>query len=319
MNTFGNNFRITIYGESHGSQIGITIDGVPPGLKFDSDTLCSDIARRKTGSIGTSPRSESDAPHIASGIFEGFTTGAPINIFFENSNTSSKDYAFVRYTPRPGHADLTARRKFNGFNDFRGGGAFSGRLTLPIVAAGYFAKLILPEVVFSSKIISLGGLQPANETLENALKDGDSVGAVIECRISRVPVGLGGQFFGSIESQIAGLAFSVPGIIGIEFGAGFLGASLRGSEFNDTIIDKNGTTKSNNSGGINGGLTNGNEIVFRVAVKPTPSIAKEQMTYDFARHQVVPLKIHGRHDTCFALRLPVVIESIAAIALAEAR
>ncbi|MDD7038857.1 MAG: chorismate synthase, partial [Alistipes senegalensis] len=267
------------------------------------------------------PRREPDLPQIVSGIYDGRTTGAPLTVEFANTNTRSQDYSNVVLHYRPSHADLVARHKFGGFNDPRGGGHFSARLTLGLVAAGVVAKKILPAGVrFATRLTEIGGCtDPAgfDEVLRAAAADRDSVGGVVECRVQGVPLGLGEPFFDSAESMIAHLLFAVPAVKGVEFGSGFAGSRLRGSENNDCFTDGEGTTATNHAGGINGGITNGNEIVVRAALKPTPSISREQMTYNEATGRVEPLEIRGRHDTCVALRGAVVVEAAVAIALAN--
>ncbi len=360
MNSFGNNFRITIFGESHGPALGVVMDGVPAGIPLSVSDFAEDLSRRQGGSgVGTTPRREADTPEIISGLFDGHTTGAPLTVLFRNENTRSGDYARFVDHPRPSHADLVAAQKFAGQNDPRGGGHFSGRVTVCLVAAGVVAKKMLffepatsenrgvcskkdtfSEVLppknggvspkncnfprelprISSEIIEIGGNRnPAQfeNVIAEAMRDGDSVGGVIECRARGVPAGLGEPFFDSFESVASHLLFSVPGVKGIEFGSGFAGAKLRGSENNDPIIDAHGTTATNNAGGIVGGITNGNEIVLRVAVKPTASIAREQQTWNFATGRVEPLTIGGRHDACIALRAAVVCEAVLAIAVAD--
>lgn len=317
MNTFGRIFRISIYGESHSEQIGITIDGMPAGYTINLEDLQREIDRRKPNAKGTTPRKESDLPIISCGVFDSITTGAPINISFKNENTIAKDYSIFRDMPRPGQSDFPASVKFGNHNDIRGGGMFSGRLTLALVTAGYFAKLLCGNIIAKADILELHGSSDIRNEIENAVKNRDSIGGIIETRISNVPIGLGEPFFDSIESYIAHLAFSIPGIKGIEFGAGFATTRLYGSENNDVIIDASAKMKTNNSGGINGGISNGNEIVFRVAVKPTSSIAKAQETWNFRNNSIETLEINGRHDTCFALRVPPILEAISYIALAD--
>ena len=320
MNSFGTLFRITLWGESHGPQVGVTLDGVPAGLPLDIPDFEADLARRRSGAKGTTPRKENDLPQIVSGLYKGHTTGAPLTLVFENANTRSGDYDNLLTQPRPSHADRTAAVKFEGWNDPRGGGHFSGRLTLVLVAAGVVAKKILGGATFSTRLTAVGGqTDPArfDDAIDDALRDEDSVGGIVECRVQGVPLGLGQPFFDSAESMIAHLLFAVPAVKGVEFGSGFAGARLRGSENNDCFTDCAGTTATNNAGGINGGLTNGNEIVVRAALKPTPSIGREQITYNLATDRVEPLEIHGRHDVCVALRGAVVVEAAVAIALAD--
>lgn len=321
MNSWGQLFRVSLWGESHGEQVGVSIDGVPAGIALCVEDFEADLARRRAGSRGTTPRCESDTPHIVSGIFEGKTTGAPLTIIFLNENTRSTDYSSLKSHPRPSHADFVAQRKYYGCNDYRGGGHFSGRLTLALVAAGVVAKKILgSDVCFHTEITAIGGTTDKEQfahIIERTIAEHDSVGGVVECRVGGIDIGLGEPFFDSAESLIAHLLFSVPAIKGVEFGSGFRSAAMQGSEHNDCIIDGKGTTLTNHAGGIVGGITNGNELVVRAAVKPTASIAKEQMTYNFSSGTIEPLTIKGRHDACIALRAAVIIEAAVAIALAE--
>lgn len=321
MNSWGEIFRVTLWGESHGQQVGVSIDGVPAGIALSEADFMPDLERRKAGAAGTTPRKESDMPHIVSGLYNGYTTGSPLTIEFQNENTRSADYSALVEHPRPSHADLVARQKWQGYNDPRGGGHFSGRITLGIVAAGVVAKRILGEKVeFSTDIIEIGGCRDKsrfNDVIEEARLAKDSVGGIVECRVKGISAGLGEPFFDSAESEIAHLLFSVPAIKGVEFGAGFESARMSGSEHNDLICDQEGHTTTNNAGGIVGGITNGNEIIVRAAIKPTASIAKEQATYNFASGKAEPLTIKGRHDVCIALRAAVVAEAAIAIALAD--
>ena len=317
MNSFGRLFRVSIFGESHGIQVGMVIDGCPAGLPLCEDDLQEDFARRKAGGRGTTPRVEPDLPRIVSGVFHGKTTGAPLTIVFENTNTKSEDYDNLRNHPRPGHADFTSSAKYGGFSDPRGGGHFSGRITLGIVAAGVVAKKIMAPANISAELLEAGGNKDIAAAVENALEEGDSVGGLIQCRCSGLPSGLGEPFFDAVESMIAHIIFAVPATRGIEFGSGFATARMRGSEHNDEIVSSSGQTGSNYASGINGGITNSNDIVFRVPVKPTSSIGKPQDTFNFKSGQVEELIIEGRHDACIALRIPVVIECAAAIALAD--
>lgn len=320
MNSFGTLFRITLWGESHGPQVGVTLDGVPSGLPLGPSDFETDLARRRSGAKGTTPRIENDLPQIVAGLYDGHTTGAPLTLVFENANTRSGDYDNLRTQPRPSHADRTAAVKFGGWNDPRGGGHFSGRLTLALVAAGVVAKKTLPGATFSTRLAAIGGERdPArfDAVLDAALRDEDSVGGIVECRIGGIPAGWGEPFFDSVESTASHLLFAIPAVKGVEFGDGFAAAALRGSEHNDPIADADGRTATNHAGGIAGGITNGNELMVRVAVKPTASIAREQQTFDFAAGRVAPLRIHGRHDACIALRAAVVVEAAMAIALAD--
>ena len=317
MNTFGRIFRISIFGESHGIALGITIDGCPSGINLCENDFLPDLLRRKAVAEGTTPRKETDLPKIISGTYKEKTTGAPITILFENNNTISSDYNLFGEIPRPGHADFTATKKFKGYNDPRGGGHFSGRITLGLVAAGVVAKKIIHPVNVISEIIKVKASEDITTVIRNALDSNDSVGGIIQCTATNIPVGLGEPFFDSVESLISHLVFSIPAVKGIEFGAGFNAASMTGSEHNDSFVDASGKTATNNAGGINGGITNGNDIVFRIAVKPTSSIGKEQQTFNFSKNRMDQLLIKGRHDTCIALRVPVVVEAATAIALAD--
>ncbi len=370
MNSFGNNFRVSIFGESHGPLVGVTLDGVIPGLPIGPEYFKADIDRRRPGAAGTTPRTEEDLPEILSGVYEGRTTGAPLSLVFKNANVRSEDYADFREHPRPGHADFTANLKFGGFNDPRGGGHFSGRLTLPIVAAGTVAKDILARYVYAmtrgrekfdcaARVVELGGYADSSAwegLLADAMADGDSLGAIVECVVSGLPAGLGEPFWDSVESRISHAIFAIPGVRGIEFGDGFQASRMKGSEHNDAFPEHHcchgeghgeghechhgegegcchgdggcheeghechheeggchgggcchgnhiEAPVTNHAGGINGGITNGNPIVFRTAFKPTASIAKAG--------------IPGRHDTCFALRTPVIVEAMAAITLVD--
>ncbi len=317
MNTFGSSFRISIFGESHGKFVGITIDGCSAGIKLQEKDFFADIEKRKSGTKGTTTRIEKDIPKIISGVFNDKTTGAPITIIFNNENIISKDYANIKNLPRPGHADFVAKNKFNNFNDYRGGGHFSGRLTLPIIAAGVIAKKIIKPIKIKANLIEAGGSININKAIEQAIIKNDSIGGIIECKAENINIGIGEPFFNSVESIISHLIFSIPGIKGIEFGAGFNAANMYGSKHNDEIIDILGKTKTNNAGGISGGITNGNNLNFKVAVKPTSSIGLEQSTINVHTKKTEKFKITGRHDVCFALRVPVIIEAVTAIALAD--
>jgi chorismate synthase len=354
MNTLGRKFRVSIFGESHGELIGVVLDGVPAGLELSEHDFQQDILRRKSGAKGTTPRIEADSPMIVSGVFEGHTTGAPLTITFKNTNAHSSDYELFAAMPRPGHADLTAALKWDDCQDPRGGGHFSGRMTLPVVAAGVVAKKILEDATIldetpvrgiNARIIELGGITlgearvsdvagdseaasvyvdaseselPAawQDAIDKAMNEGDSLGAVVECVVPYVDPGYGEPFWDSVESQVAHAVFAIPGVRGIEFGDGVAAAQLKGSEHNDPI-GEDGRPLKNGAGGINGGITNGAPIVFRVAFKPTSSIRKAQQTFNFATGQMDELVVPGRHDACFALRAPVVVEAMTAIALAD--
>jgi chorismate synthase len=297
--------------------VGVTIDGCPPGLTLDVQDFLPDLNKRKSGTVGTTPRAEKDLPDIISGVYQGKTTGAPITVLFENQNIQSKDYSQFEEIPRPGHADFVAMKKFDDFNDKRGGGHFSGRITIGLVAAGVLAKKIITPIKINAELTEAGGSEDMEQAVQKAIKSGDSIGGIVQCVASNMPVGLGEPFFNSAESVISHLAFSVPAIKGIEFGAGFKAARMTGSEHNDWIIDPDGKTETNNSGGINGGITNGNDLVFRIVVKPTSSISQVQKTVNVRTGKHENLKIEGRHDTCIALRMPVIIEAITAIALSD--
>lgn len=318
MNSFGQIFRVNIFGESHGESVGILIDGCPAGLPIGPEDLLADIERRKGGQRpGTTPRKEEDWPLFKSGLFKGKTTGAPLLIYFENNNTRSSDYEQQRSIPRPGHADFVATKKFGGFEDYRGSGHFSGRLTLPLVAAGAIAKKLLGAVRITANLIEVGGHIDIEKGIQRAIEQKDSVGGVVECRVKGLPVGLGEPFFDATESLLAHVVFAVPAIRGIEFGTGFAAAKLLGSQHNDAIEDASGSTRSNHAGGIVGGLTNGNELVFRVAVKPTSSTPQEQRSLNMVTGEQEDFAIKGRHDLCIALRVPVVIEAVTAMVLAD--
>lgn len=322
MNSFGRIFRLTIFGESHGESVGINIDGCPAGLPVTAEDFTEDIERRKGGTQkGTTPRKEDDIPFFKSGVFNNTTTGAPITILFENNNTRSTDYAKQRAVPRPGHADMVARQKFGGFEDYRGGGHFSGRLTVCLVAAGVLAKKILnaynKDISVRSTITEIGGEKDTEKGLQRAIDQKDSVGGIVECRVSGLPTGLGEPFFDSAESLLGHAVFAIPAVRGVEFGTGFAAARMFGADHNDAIEDATGKTRTNHAGGIVGGLTNGNELVFRIAIKPTSSTPKEQQTLNLETNNVESFSVKGRHDLCIALRVPVVLEAITAFVLAD--
>ena len=317
MNSFGKIFRINIFGESHGPEVGVTIDGCPPGIPISWEDFETDLARRKSGAKGTTSRKESDTPRLISGVYQGHTTGAPLTILFENSDTRSGDYADFTDIPRPGHADFTARKKYSGFNDPSGGGHFSGRITIGLVAAGVIAKKIITTVEVKAVLKEAGGEKEIEHAVEKAIAANDSIGGIVECKVSQMPVGFGEPFFDSLESLISHMIFSIPAIRGIEFGAGFGAARMRGSEHNDSFISVDGRTGTNHAGGINGGVSNGNPLVFRVAVKPASSISKKQRTINITTGEMVDLEIKGRHDACIALRVPVIVEAVTAIVLAD--
>ena len=318
MNSFGRIFRIHIFGESHGTCVGVTVDGCPAGLPLEVADFIEDTERRKGGiQKGTTPRKEDDLPIFKTGVFNGRTTGAPITILFENNNTRSGDYDKQRSVPRPGHADFTAHAKYGGFEDFRGGGHFSGRLTVCLVAAGVIAKKLLSGISVTSSIIEIGGETDLEKGLDKAIEAKDSIGGIVECRVNGLPIGLGEHFFDSVESLISHAVFAIPAIKGIEFGAGFAAAKMYGVEHNDAIEDASGKTRTNHAGGIVGGITNGNELIFRVSVKPTSSTPKEQITLNWETNEQETFSVKGRHDLCIALRVPVILEAVTAMVLAD--
>ena len=346
--TWGERFRLTIFGESHGPSVGVVLDGVPAGLVIDPGEIAYEMLRRAPGrgSLST-PRKETDEARIQSGVLDGRATGAPICAIIENRNTSSSDYDDLRETPRPGHADYTGSVKFRGFNDHRGGGHFSGRLTAPIVFAGAVARIALRDhgVQAGAQILSVGEVggrrfdpcQTAPEALrllreldfpalENAelmkaeilaaKNEQDSVGGVVECVLTGLPAGAGEPFFDSIESRIAGLVFSIPAVKGIDFGDGFGLSKLRGSQANDAFVIRDGAvlTETNRAGGVLGGISTGMPVVFRTAFKPTPSIAKSQRTVNLQSLEETRLTVRGRHDPCIVQRAVPVVEAAALIA-----
>lgn len=350
---WGSKIKLSIFGESHGNAIGITIDGLPAGFSIDMDKIMMEMARRAPGKSSLStPRKESDIPEILSGYFEGKTTGTPLCAIIRNSNTKSKDYSKLKDVMRPGHADYTGAVRYKGFNDYRGGGHFSGRITAPLVFAGAICKQILEVkgIIVSAHINSIGKIKDCsflesdisdellnsfkekelpliNTKLEDEMRQeilstrssGDSIGGTIECAILGVSPGIGDPFFDSVESTLAHLMFSVPAVKGIEFGKGFDISKMRGLEANDEYYLENGNikTKTNNNGGILGGITNGMPIIFNVAIKPTASIFKEQNTVNIVTMEETTLCIEGRHDPCIVQRALPVIEAVAAIGITE--
>ena len=350
---WGSKIKLSIFGESHGNAIGITIDGLPAGFSIDMDKIMMEMARRAPGKSSLStPRKESDIPEILSGYFEGKTTGTPLCAIIRNSNTKSKDYSKLKDVMRPGHADYTGAVRYKGFNDYRGGGHFSGRITAPLVFAGAICKQILEVkgIIVSAHINSIGKIKDCsflesdisdellnsfkekelpliNTKLEDEMRQeilsarssGDSIGGTIECAILGVSPGIGDPFFDSVESTLAHLMFSVPAVKGIEFGKGFDISKMRGSEANDEYYLENGNikTKTNNNGGILGGITNGMPLIFNVAIKPTASIFKEQNTVNIITMEETTLCIEGRHDPCIVQRALPVIEAVAAIGITE--
>ncbi|MDB5277686.1 MAG: chorismate synthase [Ferruginibacter sp.] len=317
MNSFGRIFRVSIFGESHGECVGINIDGCPAGMPLAVDDFTADIERRKAGAKGTTPRKEADLPRIMNGVYNGKTTGAPITILFDNTNTRSGDYEKQRAVPRPGHADFVATKKFGGFEDYRGGGHFSGRLTVCLVAAGVVAKKLLTNISIVSTILEIGGETDMEAGLQKAIDAKDTIGGIVECKVNGLPVGLGEPFFDSAESMIGHAVFAIPAVRGIEFGTGFAAARMYGSEHNDAIADSSGKTVTNHAGGIVGGISNSNELVFRIAIKPTSSTPKIQHTLNIETGETEDFSVKGRHDLCIALRVPVVLEAVTAFVLAD--
>lgn len=337
--------RLSIFGQSHSEAIGMTIDGLPAGLPIDLDKLQAFLNRRAPGQNDWStPRKEEDRPEFLCGLRDGFTCGAPLTAIIHNNNTRPRDYSQLKITPRPGHADYTAELKYRGFQDYSGGGHFSGRLTAPLCIAGGVLKQMLESkgITVDARIESIAGIrddspftasvadkrfpvvddavgEQMREAIAAARAEGDSVGGVIECVVRGVPAGIGEPMFDGIENQIARAVFAVPAVKGIEFGAGFAAANMRGSENNDpfTVRDGKVETLTNNAGGILGGISNGMPVVFRAAVKPTPSIAKEQQSVNLNTMQPEALSITGRHDPCIVPRAVPVIEAAAALAISD--
>lgn len=350
---WGDKIKYSIFGESHGNAIGITIDGLPSGVELDIEDINREMRRRAPGKNKFSTaRQEKDEFEILSGYFNGKTTGTPLCAIIRNSDQHSKDYEKTKNLMRPGHADYTGFVKYGGFNDYRGGGHFSGRITAPIVIAGAIAKQILKKkgIIVGSHIKSIGTIEDnffdeielSSDFLESlshvefptinkdkaldmqqeillAREDRDSVGGVVECAILNLPTGIGSPFFGSVESVLSSLLFSIPAVKGVEFGAGFSISKMKGSEANDQfyIEEDNIKTYTNNNGGILGGITSGMPVIFRAAFKPTPSIAKEQKTVDIQEKKETTIEIHGRHDPCIVQRAVPVVEAVAAMGILE--
>ena len=293
------------------------IDGCREGISLQPGDFGPDLARRRSGAKGTTARREPDEPKIVSGIYNDYTTGAPLTILFGNHDTHSGDYAQFREMPRPGHADFAATKKWNNFNDLRGSGHLSGRLTLALTAAGVVAKKCIAPIVINAVLTEAGGHANIDEAVEKAIRENDSIGGIVACRVQHVPVGLGEPFFDAVESLLAHLLFAIPAVKAVEFGAGFAAAAMKGSQHNDPIISPGGKTATNNAGGITGGITNGNDLFFRVAVKPTSSIMLPQQTINLATGEIETLTVRGRHDACIALRVPVIVEAATAIVLCD--
>ena len=348
--SFGNSVSVTISGESHGAALVAVLSGLAPGIPVDEDFIAAQLTKRRPAGAISTARREADKFEILSGVFGGFTTGTPVTILIPNENTVSKDYSEIASSARPGHADYAAQCKYHGFQDYRGGGHFSGRVTAALVAAGAIALSALGRkgIKIGTHVASCGGVRDrafgnldedidllnsegfavldgeAGKKMEEAIlaarESLDSVGGVLETAVTGVPAGVGEPFFDSVESRLAHILFSIPAIKGVEFGSGFAMADMRGSEANDPFgIDENGKiyTKTNHNGGINGGITNGAPIVFRCAVKPTPSVARPQETVDFIKNEEKILEIHGRHDPAIVHRARVVVDSAAALALCD--
>lgn len=346
--TYGESLKLSIFGQSHGTAIGMTLDGIPAGLRVDEVQLQQFLNRRAPGQNDWStPRKEEDAPEFLSGLLDGYTCGAPIAAMIRNTNTRSGDYANLKDAPRPGHADFTAQSKYGGYQDAAGGGHFSGRLTAPLCIAGGLCKqwLEVMEIRIGAHLKAVAGVEDQSfdplapelddvhtdfpvldpeagsrmrQAVAEARKEGDSVGGIIECAITGLPVGLGEPMFGGMESRIAQIVYGIPAVKGLEFGAGFGCASMRGSENNDdfTVTDGKVATVTNHAGGILGGITSGMPLIFRAAIKPTPSIARQQQSVSQGCEQ--PLVIKGRHDPCIAPRAVPVVEAAAAIAVFDA-
>lgn len=341
----GQSLRLSIFGQSHSEAIGMTLDGLPAGLSIDLEKLQAFLNRRAPGQNDWStPRREEDRPEILCGIKDGYTCGAPLTAVIHNTNTRPKDYSQLKITPRPGHADYTAEVKYRGCQDYSGGGHFSGRLTAPLCIAGGILKQMLEKhsITVDARIAAIAGIldespfaasvadkpfpvvsdsvgEQMRQAIAEARAEGDSVGGVIECVARGLPAGIGEPMFDGVENHIARVVFAVPAVKGIAFGAGFAAASMRGSENNDSFCVKNGgvETVTNNAGGILGGISNGMPVVFRVAIKPTPSIAKEQQSVNLNTMRPESLSITGRHDPCIVPRAVPVIEAAAALAISD--
>jgi chorismate synthase len=319
MNTTGTLFKVTLFGESHQKEIGVVVEGVPAGTKIDEDLIRHDLDRRRPGAVGTTARVETDAFSISTGVVNGIATGSPIHLAIPNADTRSKDYSHLKTQPRPGHADYVASVKYGGFHDHRGGGRFSGRLTAALVAAGSLAKMTLP-FSFGHTLVKVGALTDMSQLdsyLEEVKAKGDSVGGVVKITVKGIPVGLGEPFFGKLDAMVSHMLFSIPAVKGVQFGTGFDGVDIPGSMFNDVITDDKGTTRTNHSGGVSGGISNGNDLVVSVFVKPTSSVARLQSTYDFDKGKMSGLEIGGRHDVAIVRRAGIVLENAVAIVLAD--
>jgi len=319
VNSYGTLFKVTIFGESHQQAVGVIVDGIIPGTKIDMDLIQSDLEKRKPGAIGTTPRHEKDEVHMVSGVFNGVATGSPICAMIENLNIKSKDYEHLKKQPRPGHADFVSQIKYKGYQDYRGGGRFSGRLTAAIVVAGSLAKMMIPFKLSHTlkQVGTLTEIEKLDEYIEKIAQEGDSIGGIIELKATSMMVGLGEPFFQKLDAEIGKMMLSMPAVKGVEIGTGFSGVHMLGSQFNDEIMNEDGHTKTNHSGGITGGISNGNDLIIKVMVKPTSSIQKTQETYDFELKSVKSLDIGGRHDVAIVRRAGIVLENALAIVLAD--
>jgi len=317
MYRFGELFRLTLGGESHGTGIVVMVEGVPAGIPVQEADFADALLRRRPRRVGETGRIEPDAVEVLTGVNGGRTTGLPITVLVRNTNTRSEDYADFRLHPRPGHADYAALRKWGLHADLRGGGMASGRMTVGLVIAGVLARGVLPGVSVECLVDEVGGRSDWENSLQSAVQDGDSLGAMLSCRVTGVPAGMGDPFFDSLESLLAHALFSIPGVKGLEFGSGFTMARLRGSESNDRFVNARGVCSSNHNGGIAGGISTGQDIVLRLAVRAPASIGQPQMTFHAGAGDVLPLRVGGRHDACFALRVPVVVESMVSLVLAD--
>ncbi len=335
MNVLGRMLRVTLFGESHGDAVGVVVDGCPAGLPVEDSIFDIDMRRRRGEGRWTTPRGEPDIVRVRSGV----------TLVIANERARSASYEKLLHTPRPGHADRTAQVKYGGYNDHRGGGEFSGRMTAPLVAAGVLAKSLIASggigidigigisISIAARVAEIGGIavesfssteiegvtddSAIQSVLEEARKARDSLGGVVVCRVEGVPAGVGEPFFDGVEAALAHALFSIPGAKGVSFGAGFRAARMRGSVYNDAILDAEGTTETNHSGGINGGVSNGNPLVVRVAFRPPSSIARPQRTVDLRTGEPTTVSVEGDHDVCFALRTPVIVEALTAVTLAD--
>lgn len=325
-NTYGNLFHFTIFGQSHAPAIGVTVEGLPAGEHIDTEALQAFLDRRAPGGKYSTARKEADRPEFVAGLTpDGLSCGSPITAIIRNSDTRSKDYSQLQFVPRPGHADYPAMVKYGEGRDFAGGGQFSGRLTAPLCIAGGIALQMLEkmDIRISARIVSIGGETDEGAMyalIDKARSEGDSVGGMIECIAEGVPAGIGEPMFGGLENRISQAVFGIPAVKGIEFGAGFAVAEKRGSENNDGFYFDNGEVKTygNNHGGILGGISSGMPIVFRAAVKPTPSIAKEQPSVDIKTGENTTISVHGRHDPCIVPRAVPCMEAAMAVAIYDA-